>query len=1437
MGFNMDWLKRGRHESVASVRRKGRRLFSRTTALLTAGAMLAGGGVLAFAGGGSGSAGGGGGDGGGNFWQGWAYKDNNDGGWGNDLAAVQRAVKSTGVEWDSSGPANTYATQALNEAKTECSTRFDQAHPDQRGRANCRVVGVGFVAYKASNNKWTYQGVATASRSYWHDNWYNKIANGNTWRNNGAEYTTAQAFSDEKSMTVNKLAEKVFGDAGKTSISVIVLNQYEPGGVPAYKLGVTTKAASNGASVGSNTAVHDVITTTGGQSGTNVTANVSLHYDGHPAGLYKAAKATQSVAVSTAGSTNSPSFTPANFGMKEGWPEGTYWFDVQVAKQGNMSAAVDTPDREASETFTLKAIPPDKPHKTITPGTSADGMTNRTTIRFDTGTGGYRATIRDVIDPQGVTYTANNFKLIDTSDNNKDVSAQWTIGFDKKTNTVSAVWKGRFMPNKHTLEFSFDVTVSKPKGDPVKDKADYAWNQNPAVDTESREFPTFKPNPDKSWILYQDGKWAAVIDPDESNKTGADDHVFLDGDKVGSVVNGTIGANLAQAPAKLTLTDDWSKAAYIFKADDVKAMRVYEADATTDKQSSVADIVNTGKDVTAQWTITVSGSKATATANKEYLAGLKGLKAPKQVTLLIPGTISFASGKGASQVRKDFGKKPGDELTFCTAPGDTAGANGASLTNSGSQTLNGAVEQTNEPKICGYVPPVVKDVIGEGSEGGDQASVDGKVVYPGQKVEYQLTTQPNLPAGLAYTVGKVAFTDTYDQYLTPDKQTVEMMDLASGKVVPKTKYDTKWDEAKHLFQLTVTDQALLEEWKAGANPRVQIRFEGTVAKDAPGDHKVNNQWMLTLNNSLTPSNEVFNLPPNFQPSKADNQSAEQGDPTISIDGKTLMMGDTGQYVVTLDARQKDQAYKVWRLGISDDYDDEYVDVDPAKIEVLGADGKDYTKAFNIQVRDGVAYVYARTVDTKVPATGETVKGDPQPEDLKAYAANTTHDALKDPAIDQTLLGQTYQVILPYKVIKVTDGYVVKNTATQLVNQVSKTTNQVSNPLKPINPVKDVVVKVNGASANGKSVYKDSTFLYRLDSSVIPANRAYQTVRNWSISDQLDPAYDKLTGQWAVYAARDLYQDGKVIAKKGDRIAGSDFDSSKLGGDLFDATLDPATGATEIRATDLYLQLVSADEAHEQAWTAYLQCTRVKTTDRHENVFTEHYNGHYTQSNIVWTRTPDLTPSLKIEKWDEKSGFPKGDRDDIKDALDNTKDGTVIVFTITNTSRDEDGHGAWFRAKDLKLTDRLTAGTGTVTDLKYPDDWDTLVLKPGQSVNVKGTLKGMTGTTHSDRASVTGTPLTECPVQDGHPFDPDTDATGEIPAGLKQVTVDGATRCASGEVTSNTDDWHGKRQPLSTTGAAMIGVIGVMIVLMTVGDIILIVRRGVRSDREAPQHAA
>ena len=86
---------------------------------------------------------------------------------------------------------------------------------------------------------------------------------------------------------------------------------------------------------------------------------------------------------------------------------------------------------------------------------------------------------------------------------------------------------------------------------------------------------------------------------------------------------------------------------------------------------------------------------------------MKKLKNPRQVTLLIPGRINFADGKGAEQARKDFKKDAGDELTFCTAP------NGKNLTNGGSETVNNHTEPTNEPRICGYIPPAKKDVVSE----------------------------------------------------------------------------------------------------------------------------------------------------------------------------------------------------------------------------------------------------------------------------------------------------------------------------------------------------------------------------------------------------------------------------------------------------------------------------------------------------------------------------------------------------------------------------------------------------------------------------------------------------------------------------------------------------------------------------------------------------
>ena len=855
---------------------------------------------------------------------------------------------------------------------------------------------------------------------------------------------------------------------------------------------------------------------------------------------------------------------------------------------------------------------------------------------------------------------------------------------------------------------------------------------------------------------------------------------------------------------------------------------MYEATAGTDRESSVSDIVNTGKDVTDQFDVTVQGTTATAKAKASYLKGLKKLKNPRQVTLLIPGRINFAGGKGAEQVRKDFKKDAGDELTFCTAP------DGKDLANGGSETVNNHTEPTNEPRICGYVPPARKDVVSEASQGGDQESVQGKVVQPGQRVEYQLTTQPHLPSDLAYTVRSVSFTDSYDPYLKPDKQTLEMMDLNTGEPVSRKKYTTTWDDSKHMFTLTVTDHELIGQWRAGANPRLQVRFEGTVADDAPTGHKVGNKWVLTLNNSLTPSNEVFNIPPKLDPVKKDTRK----DPTVSIDGRTALLGDEIHYHVDIDATQADQAYKVWRLGMTDDYDDEYLKLDAANVEITDETGKDVTDRFNIQDRDGVLYAYAKLVDTGIPATGETVKGDPQPEDLKAYGESDGHDPLSQPAIDQNLLGHTYTVSMPMTVIKVTDGHVVKNKATQVLDRIRKDTNEVTNPLKPINPAKDVTVKVGGASANGRSIYKDSTFLYQLDSSILPANRAYPQVDQWDIEDALDPAFDEYTGQWAVYATRDLVSGGEVVASKGDRIAGSDFDSSKFGGGLFTLSTAVVDGRNVviIEATGRYRALVS-DGSHEAGWRAYIQCRRLAVTDRHENRSTEHCNDKTLESNVVWTRTPDMTPSISVEKWDRKSGWPNGDRDNSKDALTVSGD-TEIVFTITNTSKTDPDtrQGAVYRAKDLKLEDSTIAGEGEVVDIKYPADWDTLVLKPGESIEVTGTLKGVTRT-HTDRVKVTGTPLTECPVDTSAPFGGKNDETRpsnavDVKDGDKTVTL-----CSDTKVESATDDWNGYRPSLATTGSAVYGMAAAAAALAAAGVAIAVARRRRKAVTAGAEHAS
>ena len=749
----------------------------------------------------------------------------------------------------------------------------------------------------------------------------------------------------------------------------------------------------------------------------------------------------------------------------------------------------------------------------------------------------------------------------------KDETANFTIAIDRKAGTATAtaksayIAKTMFRNSASKVRFYLTGTIKKGATEGKKiqltNKAYEKWNNETRPTNEPPVF-VWTPNPNKAWAMKVGGKWQLTVDPTKSDKVGGDDKYYRLGDEVAAVISGTLPTGLGRVP-EIAWTDDFANVDSILDLKDTSNIKVYEQDTTDEANASVNDLNKTGRDVTDQFDITAEGTKVTVSAKDSYEAAQKDLKTAKQISVVIPFDVNFDTVK----LLESYGKSEGDELNTCVDPKATTRQQGrpdGRRQHGGHQHAEDLRDRAPDPQA------------------GHRRILPGR--RPVQHRHQDRVPRPDRgihrARGPADPCGPGIFGDRHQAerhlFRVHHREQADPGDHRPGnrRHHPKSAYKVQWDEANHSFEATFAKDWVAANWKAGSNPRVLLRFEAKVNEDAPTDKTVDNKAALTVNNGVTPSNKVENEPPVIKPSKQDTQK----DPTISIDGKTALLGDKVYYRVNIDAsRLTDTAYKVWRLGMTDDYDQEYLTLDAKHVEILDETGRDRTGEFNIQDKDGVLYAFAKTVDTQIPATGETVPGDPQPDDLKAYSEKTDkdYDPLKDPSIDQSLLGHTYQVVMPMTVTKVKDGHTVENTATQVTNDRRDKTNTVTNPLKEINPKKDVTVQVGGDSIDGKSVYLNHTFLYRLDSSILPPDRAYQTVTDWGGTDQLATEYDQYLGNWAVYASRDLYRDGQVLAAKGEKIAGSGFDSSKFGGNLFtvDATTTARSRPTRPRPTSTW----------------------------------------------------------------------------------------------------------------------------------------------------------------------------------------------------------------------------------------------------------------------------
>lgn len=634
-------------------------------------------------------------------------------------ALVSQGWGQDSINWFM-GKAGISGTYMENQFQLSCNEAMNEAIA--RGQAaggtnvTARVVGIMYATNNGNNG-----GAAARSAQFFYDK-------AEEWRTDG--YPGMYNRSAEIAGFIYNLAQTGVGKAsglpndgnayGEPYVSTVcvAVNSEEPVGIsappppPTYDLTVTTDHASTVTEAGSTVPVYDTIHASRGGKGAdeNVDAEVVLTYEG-PEGNKSV---TKTASIANNGDTKSPEFTPADFGWTS-WPatgEGkTFWFDVKVAKQGNMNEAVDTADREASESWTVK---PKNPVKVLTNGETGSGLTEKDVLaanmfynaNITAHSNGYASqlTITDTVNTADVVIgdkeTDNPDRVQVLGPNGQRVKADVTIDRSVEGKVViSGTVKDIVDQGNYTLMVP---TYTKATGVdyriPDDSKVCYTEAQDHCLTGNSAETGKVTPYPDKVWTA-DEAEARTTADPERTNQKGVDQKTFLPGDKVSAVVNDHIAAYLQYGLEEYSITDDWSDGLTYITMDG--APKVYfQGNDVTD----LFEITNdTAKGVTA------------AKAKPEFLAKTARLTEPGEVKLVISG-----------QFRRDY---------------DTDGQN-KQLINKGSVTWNNEMKATNEPPIFTVTPKPAIDVekftLSEGLEAGDRDEADNALTLQSAKDETQI---------------------------------------------------------------------------------------------------------------------------------------------------------------------------------------------------------------------------------------------------------------------------------------------------------------------------------------------------------------------------------------------------------------------------------------------------------------------------------------------------------------------------------------------------------------------------------------------------------------------------------------------------------------------------------------------------------------------------
>ena len=491
----------------------------------------------------------------------------------------------------------------------------------------------------------------------------------------------------------------------------------------------------------------------------------------------------------------------------------------------------------------------------------------------------------------------------------------------------------------------------------------------------------------------------------------------------------------------------------------------------------------------------------------------------------------------------------------------------------------------------------------------DNKDINNSYVSKLSTVKWELTTK-SLPSNREVT-NKYQILDSLPKGF--------VLDVEKSKQASKD-FIFEYKEKSHTVVLNAT-QKLLDSLNKDLDKEFVAPTPvliGTVINDGA---TYKNNFSLNINNKYERYSNTVVVHTPGKPNDPDNpnnnlikpEKHNYNEKGVLIDGKQVLASSTNFYRLTWDLDQY-KGIKSTKEDIKkgffyiDDYPEEALDLLDKAVKITDVDNK--------EVKDITVTSYE-----SVEKAPQNVKDMLERAKIKPNGAFQlfTADKPEEFYSKYVVTGKNITIVSPMKVKEelVKTGAKYQNKAYQVDFGNGYETDIVVNNVPKLEPKKDVTVKVNGESVDGKEITLNSNFNYHLIGAKLPSNRSDE-ITDYTFYDDYDEKGDKYTGEYKVFATVDIALKDKKVIEKGTDITEH-------------TTQKEEDGKVTIEVKKDLLEKV--DNSSEFQADVYLQMVRI-AVGTFENTYENTVNGVKLVSNTVKTSTPQppvSTPKEKVNK--------------------------------------------------------------------------------------------------------------------------------------------------------------------------------------------------------------